>query len=297
MVKTQFGIKDLENLSNVKAHTIRIWEKRYNLLSPERTDTNIRIYDLEDLKKLLNISYLYYNGHKISSIANLDVTEIQSLIKESLIEGDQNYVMQAFKSAMFEYNSDLFDQTLQKLLKNNSFGDVFIDFLVPILDEIGVLWHSGTIDPSHEHFISERIRHIIIEQTQNAKLENIEKKNKNFALYLPYGEIHDIGLLYANYELLKMGFSSIYLGTNLPLESLKHVVDQKPGVTFITYFTTKPEHGDLISYCNFFQEQVSKNSRCNLWILGRKADQDLKSEKNIKFFPQINSFITHLKSL
>ena len=296
MVKTQFGIKDLENLSNVKAHTIRIWEKRFNLLSPERTDTNIRVYNLENLKKLLNIAYLYHGGHKISSLANLGPAQIQSLIKDSLIQGDTNYVLQVFKSAMFEFNGNLFDQTLNKLLKDRSFTDVFLQILIPLLEEIGVLWHTGTIDPSHEHFISEKIRHIIIEQSHNLGLQSIPQKNSTFALYLPYGEIHDIGLLFANYKLLKKGYSTIYLGANLPIESLKYVVHQKPNITFISYFTIQPENGGLKTYLEEFQN-ISKESPCQLWMVGRKIDLDLKEKKNIKFFPQIKSFISHLENL
>lgn len=296
MVKTQFGIKDLENLSNVKAHTIRIWEKRFNLLTPERTDTNIRIYNLDNLKKLLNIAYLYHGGHKISTLANLGPVQIQSLIKESLIEGNTNYVLQVFKSAMFEFNGDLFDHTLNKLLKDRSFKEVFLEVLIPLLEELGVLWHTGTIDPSHEHFISEKIRHTIIAESQKIKLETIEQKERVFALYLPYGEIHDIGLLFANYELLKQGYTTIYLGANLPLESLKYVVNQKPNIIFIAYFTIQPENGDLKTYLQDF-ENISENLPCQLWMIGRKINQDLKNENNIKLFPQINSFISHLESL
>lgn len=296
MVKTQFGIKDLENLSNVKAHTIRIWEKRFNLLTPERTDTNIRIYNLDNLKKLLNIAYLYHSGHKISALANLGPVQIQALIKDSLIEGDTNYVLQVFKSAMFEFNGDLFDQTLNKLLKDRSFREVFLEVLIPLLEELGVLWHTGTIDPSHEHFISEKIRQTIIVQSEKIKLESINKKDKDFALYLPYGEIHDIGLLFANYELIKNGYSPIYLGANLPVESLKYVVNQKPNITFITYFTIQPENGGLTTYFQEFQN-ISETSPCELWIVGRKVDVSLNKQNNIEFFPNLKSLISKLENL
>ena len=89
-VKTSFSIKNLEHLSGIKAHTIRIWEKRYNLFEPERTETNIRLYNLDSLQKLLNVSMLYKNGFKISKIARMEVNEIKDKVhtyyssKESL---------------------------------------------------------------------------------------------------------------------------------------------------------------------------------------------------------------------
>src|SRR5690606_41017589 len=131
MVKTQFGIKDLENLSNVKAHTLRIWEKRYNLLEPDRTDTNIRKYNIENLKKLLNITYLYNAGYKISKIANLSPGQIQDLIKNNIQGFDSEYMLNVFKSAMFEFDGELFDETLEKLSEKKSFREIFSEIFVP----------------------------------------------------------------------------------------------------------------------------------------------------------------------
>ncbi len=259
MVKTQFGIKDLENLSNVKAHTIRIWEKRYNLLEPDRTDTNIRKYDLENLKKLLNIAYLYNAGHKISKLASLDSTQIQALIKTSINGQDSAYILNVFKSAMFEFNGDLFDTTLQKLLEKKSFREIFSEIFVPLLNEMGILWHSGTIDPSHEHFISEKIKHAIIRYSDIQKKDTSKEQSEIFALYLPYKEIHEIGLLYANYELLSAGFHTIFLGPNIPLESLNHVLKTKTKVIFVTYFTVKPENDNLQKYLEDFQIKFFKD--------------------------------------
>lgn len=291
MVKTQFGIKDLENLSNVKAHTIRIWEKRYNLLEPDRTDTNIRKYDLDNLKKLLNIAYLYNAGHKISKLASLDAEQIQALIKTNINGLDSEYTLNVFKSAMFEFDGELFDATLKKLLEKKSFREVFSEIFVPLLNEMGILWHSGTIDPSHEHFISEKVKHAIIKYSEEQKIDSSEEKKQIFALYLPYQEIHEIGLLYANYELLKAGLPTIFLGPNIPLESLVHVLKTKPKVIFVTYFTVRPENDNLQKYLNDFNNEVCSKGACELWVLGRKAGANLKNTKNVKFFKDINLFL------
>ncbi len=297
MVKTQFGIKDLENLSNVKAHTIRIWEKRYNLLEPDRTDTNIRKYNLENLKKLLNVAYLYNSGHKISKIASLDASEIQALIKKSINGLDSEYVLNIFKSAMFEFDGELFDNTLEKLLEKKSFREVFAEIFVPLLNEMGILWHSGTIDPSHEHFISEKIKHSIIEHTAKEKRNISEKKQQLFSLYLPYHEIHEIGLLYANYELVSAGFHTILLGANIPLDSLKHVLKTKTKIIFVAYFTVRPEKDNFDKYLDDFQSEVCTKGPCELWVLGRKVGKNTKNTKHVKFFKDIKQFTDQVDNM
>ena len=297
MVKTQFGIKDLENLSNVKAHTIRIWEKRYGLLEPNRTDTNIRKYDLENLKKLLNIVYLYNAGYKISKLASLDLTQIQQLIKKTISGVDSEYLGNIFKSAMFEFDGELFDATLEKLLEKKSFREVFSEVFVPLLNEMGILWHSGTIDPSHEHFISEKIKHSIIEHSAKHKKNTSEKDSPLFTLYLPLKEIHEIGLLYANYELLSAGFKTVYLGANIPVDSLKHVLKTKRKVIFVTYFTVLPENDNLEKYLNDFQNEVCTKGLSELWVLGNKADKNIKNTKNVTLFKDIMQFTDQVESL
>ena len=296
MVKTQFGIKDLENLSNVKAHTIRIWEKRYNLLEPERTDTNIRKYDLDNLKKLLNVAYLYNAGYKISKIASLDNVQIQGLIKKNINGLDSEYMLNVFKSAMFEFDGELFDATLEKLLEKKSFREVFAEIFVPLLTEMGILWHSGTIDPSHEHFISEKIKHTIISYSAKLKQSN-SQKGQLFSLYLPYHEIHEISLLYANYEIISAGYNTIFLGPNIPLESLKHVLNTKKNVIFVTYFTVRPENDNIKKYLIDFQDQVAHKGSCELWVLGNKVEKNSKSTKSVKFFRDIKQFTDHIEKL
>lgn len=297
MVKTQFGIKDLENLSNVKAHTIRIWEKRYNLLEPDRTDTNIRKYDIENLKKLLNIAYLYNAGYKISKLASLSPFQLQDLIKNNIQGLDSEYMLNVFKSAMFEFDGELFDATLEKLLEEKSFREIFKDIFVPLLSEMGILWHSGTIDPSHEHFISEKIKHTIIQHTKKRTNNTSEKESLTFALYLPYQEIHEIGLLYANYEIISQAHNSIYLGANIALDSLNHLLKTKSKIIFVTYFTVHPEKDNLEQYIIDFQTTVSSKGNCELWILGRKAGRFAKNTKDIKFFKDLKNFVDQLESV
>ena len=295
MVKTEFSIKDLENLSDVKAHTIRIWEKRYNLLEPNRTDTNIRRYDLENLKKLLNISYLYKEGHKISKLAGMSPAQIQDLIGKDVENNSETYNLEVFKSSMLQFDGELFDSTLDSLLKKKSFNEVYTNIFIPLLNSLGVLWHMGTLDPSHEHFISEKIKHALINQASLIKNQQKVKEHVKFVLYLPTEEIHEISLLYAYYTIISYGYSPLYLGANTPMESLLSVQKQKPNSIFVSNFTVQPETDSLKNYIENFQNTMG--SKTELWLLGKRCGQNIKDEKNIRIFEKIDSFLQHLDTL
>lgn len=279
LVKTQFNIKDLENLSGVKAHTIRIWEKRYGLLEPNRTDTNIRKYDLDNLKKLLNVTYLYNEGIKISKIAKFTEAEIQELIHEQAIERQEDYAMTAFKTAMFDFDYSLFATTYNELAEQKGFRAIFLDVFIPLLYEIGTLWQTGTIDPAHERFISELIKQkIIVEISKLQSVHSATRSDLLFALYLPYEEIHEIGLLYAHYEILKAGFPTIYLGANIPVSSLTNVLKHHDNITFVSFFTVKPDKQSVKEYLEDYQNEICSQKNIPIWLMGSKAQEvDTKS--------------------
>ena len=166
-VKSDFSIKNLENISGIKAHTIRIWEKRYKLLSPERTNTNIRKYSLESLRKLLNITLLYKKGFKISKIANLEPHNIPLLVREIALENSsENISINALKLSMVNFDVGMFDAKYEALIKNNGFEFVFFKIFVPLMTELGILWQTGAICPSHEHFVTSLIKQKIHVQTE-----------------------------------------------------------------------------------------------------------------------------------
>lgn len=291
-VKTEFSIKDLENLSGVKAHTIRIWEKRYALLEPNRTDTNIRNYDMSNLTKLLNATFLYRQGFKISKIAELQQDEIERLIAESELDQTNHYALHLFKQSMFEFDHHLFNKTYKKLAKKETFDFIFFDLFMPLLNEIGLLWQTGTIDPVHERFISELIKQKIIENIVHSQEEMAQNVSPTFALFLPYEEIHEIGLLYANYILLSEGLQTLYLGSNIPLDNLKHLTKHYSDITFFSYFTVKPDEQSVENYVKDFYKQVKPASKYPLWLMGYKLKDIAVGDlgKNIQI-------IHHLKEL
>ena len=185
-VKKQFSIRDLENLSGIKAHTIRIWEKRYGLLSPERTSTNIRTYSLASLQKFLNITLLYKNGHKISKIARISERDIPLAVREIVAENSiKNHAINAFKLSMINFDQALFQKTYNSLLTDRTFREIFWDFFMPLLAELGLLWQTDTISPAHEHFITNLIKQKIYSATE--KVQEIEptKKRQSFCSFSP----------------------------------------------------------------------------------------------------------------
>ncbi|RFN60211.1 MerR family transcriptional regulator [Marixanthomonas ophiurae] len=298
-VETKFSIKDLENLSGIKAHTIRIWEKRYNLLEPERTNTNIREYSVSNLKKLLNIAFLYNTGFKISKIAALTESEIINEIESSIPKNREEHAITILKTAMFEFNHPLFSNTLFKLEKTKDFRALFFDVFIPLLNELGTLWHTGTIDPAHEHFISELIKQKIIINIEALQKKEASRELPTFCLYLPYNEIHEIGLLFAHYEILKAGFNTIYLGTNIPLQNLEHVLKHHKKIIFLSYFTVKPEKRTIQEYINEYNKAISYHKNQKLWLMGRRIQKtDTHTlPSNISTIKDHQSLIKQLKTL
>lgn len=298
-ITTQFSIKDLESLTGVKAHTIRIWEKRYNLLEPSRTDTNIRKYDLTNLKRLLNVTFLYDHGFKISKIARLNEAEIGEQINELAKTNSDEFARKSFKTAMFDFDQHLFSETYNKLLQKRSFEEIFQEILMPLLYEIGLLWQTGTIDPSHERFISELVKQRIILNISKVQEKRDKREVPAFALYLPYEEIHEIGLLYANYQIIAAGFNTVYLGTNIPISSLKYILKHYDKITFVSYFTVKPDSESIYQYVQRFQEEICTTKKMNLWMMGWKVQGIIpgKLPTNVSVIHNLEDLHQKLKKL
>jgi len=296
-IKNNFSIKDLENLSGIKAHTIRIWEKRYNLLQPNRTDTNIRYYSLESLQKLLNITFLYNNGYKISKISNIGgdniKTVVQDLVNEKSIKG---HAVNAFKIAMLNFDQSLFFNTYKNLLIEKSFREIFYQVFIPFLEGIGLLWQTDTITPAHEHFISALIKQKILVNTEQLQAVTPKKKDKTFVLYLPDNEIHELGLMYINYEILRHNYQPIFLGQSIPIDNLMDLIPLYDNIVFVSYFTIKPVKDELITYIKEFEKKLIKPNHTEFWVLGRMLHEINTNElpQGITAFHSIDGFVKNL---
>ena len=189
-IKKNFSIRDLENISGIKAHTIRIWEKRYNLLSPERYKTNIRYYSHQNLQKLLNIVLLNNNNYKISKISEMNDELINLTARELAFNTSINDdAINSLKLSMFKFDKVLFNKTYNKLLTTKNFREIFKEVFIPFLEHVGLLWQTETILPVHEHFISNLITQKIQINTDELKHTQISSENV-YVLFLPENEIH-----------------------------------------------------------------------------------------------------------
>lgn len=293
-IKNVFSIKDLENLSGIKAHTIRIWEKRYNVLEPMRTETNIRSYDLINLQKLLNITLLHQYGYKISVISKLPPKRIPELVNEIVSEKSaKTHAISAFKMAMINFDQRLFITTYNRLLSEKTFSEVFYDVLIPLINEIGLLWQTDTINPSHEHFISYLIKHKLIANIEKIQALEPTKTDKIFVLYLPDNEIHELGLLYVNYELMLKGYKTIYLGQSIPLNNLLDIKKYYSDIVYVCYATVEPNKSYISNYVTEIQKQILDNNT-KLWLIGRQTE-NLKEDnlKNVKIFNSIEQLVNN----
>jgi len=296
-IKNVFSIKDLENLSGIKAHTIRIWEKRHKLLEPERSDTNIRSYSLRSLQKLLNISYLNSNGYKIAKIVALDEFEIAAKVNQISYNGHiKNHALNAFKISMLNFDQALFYKTYNRLIEEKNFKEVFYEFFIPLIKEIGLLWQTLTIQPSHERFLTAHIRQKLLIHIERLQSANPKPDTKTFVLFLPINEIHDVGLLFLKFELLSRGYHTIYLGENTPLEDLNILNNLYQNITYVSYFTIKPDTENLNSYLDEFYTSALKNTTNSALLLGtRFIDFDAKKlPKKMKLYNSIENLVKDL---
>jgi DNA-binding transcriptional MerR regulator len=239
-----YKIKDLEILSGIKAHTIRIWEKRYGILTPKRTDTHIRTYSDRELTLLLNISLLNKAGIKISRIAEMSEDEIFRRFREE-VENTEATFHQNLLISLLNIDENLFLITVDTLIHEIGFENTFAEHLIPFLDKIGVMWIVGTINPAQEHFISNLIRQKIIAETDKI---SVECKGKRVLLFLPEHETHEIGLLFYNYKLRNEGISTIYLGQQLPYDSVLQCLEKVNPDCLITSWIANTEEEFILTY-------------------------------------------------
>lgn len=245
----KYSIKELERLSGIKAHTIRIWEKRYQLIEPNRTPTNIRYYSDDDLKKIINVSLLNNHGIKISHIAELEHEQLVKKVlefTEKKSEGDI-YINQMIVS-MIDLDEEIFESTLGKLSQKIGMEKTITDVIYPFLDRIGILWQTGNITPAQEHFVSNIVRQKLIVAIDGLPFP--PRSAKVALLFLPEYELHEIGLLFCNYILRKEGVRVIYLGQMVPYNDIKMIGNSHQPGLFVTSIISERSPKDVQAFFN-----------------------------------------------
>ncbi|MDN5205012.1 MerR family transcriptional regulator [Fulvivirgaceae bacterium BMA10] len=235
----QYSIKELEKLSGIKAHTIRIWEKRHGIIAPRRTSTNIRFYDDNDLKKILKVTILNNHGFKISSIAQLSREELnEKVIQLSTSVSKTDIHIDRMIMAMVDLDEASFEKLLGELTMKMGFENMVTNVIYPFLHKIGILWQTGNINPAQEHFMSNLIRQKIIVAIDAIPLPSKESRAPLFLVFLPEGEMHEIGLLFYHYILRKNNFRTVYLGQSVPYNDLLEVTKVHDPAFLLTVFTS-----------------------------------------------------------
>ena len=287
----KYSIKELEQLSGIKAHTIRIWEKRHQIIAPSRTDTNIRYYSDDDLKKILNISILNSNGLKISKIADLSSEELSLKVEElSHQRPEMEMHIDRMVIAMVELDEIKFEKLISDLTLKYGFVNTIKNIIYPFLEKIGVLWLTGNINPAQEHFISNLIRQKLIVAIDGLPVTN-KPEAKRVILFLPENELHELGLLFYHYLIKRLSYKTYYLGQCVPLDDLENVVKiRKPHYLVTSISTTSTEKrlkDNIYSLSNAFPE-------CHLYVSAKQINHfAIELPKNVTKFvgPQELSMI------
>ncbi len=232
-----YTIKDLENLSGIKAHTIRIWEQRYSFLRPHRTDTNIRFYSNDELKKLLNVALLNKFGFKISNIDKMNETEIsEKILSLNQLEALQDRIVNKLIQNMIDLDMESFEEVLDDFIATKGIEKTISQIIFPFLEKIGILWLTNHINPGQEHLVTNIIRQKLI-----VGIDSIQTSvhiNKSVLLFLPESEYHELSLLFMNYMLKNKGVSTIYLGCSIPLKDVEYLAQLKKPDYIYTHLTT-----------------------------------------------------------
>lgn len=270
--KQVFSIRDLENLTGIKAHTIRTWEKRYNILTPDRNQNNVRSYSITNLRELMNIKLLNNHGYKISKISELGPGGIPKLLAEiTNSKSIRNHSLNAFLLSMMDFDQPLFMKTYDALAATKTFREIYLDVFLPLLSEIGMLWQTGTITAVHEHFISEMIRQKTAAESERLMAQEPENTDHTVVLFLPTGEIHDTALQYLNFETLSRSYRTLYLGTNVTMDELSDLKQMHDNLIFVTYLTVTPGANELPDYLTRFSSKLLTETDSELWIAGQMA--------------------------
>ena len=289
-----FTIKDIENLSGIKAHTIRIWEQRYSFLKPNRSDTNIRFYTADELKVILNIALLNKSGYKISRINEMSRDAMFSTVLSlTNAEAKADIVINNLIECMISFNIEEFECVLNKCIANSGIEKSITDIMFPFLDKVGILWLTNNINPAQERLVSNIIRQKIIVGIDSLSAKTTS--STKVCLFLPEGEYHEISLLFVAFLLKKNGIPVIYLGANIPFDELKTVTSVKKPVYLYTHLTTA---GPAFNFGKFLSAINKDFKKFSLIISGRLTNSyEKKIPQKIIFKKSLAEVKEFIKSL
>lgn len=289
-----FTIRELESLSGVKAHTIRIWEQRYHFLKPSRTQTNIRTYSNEELKTLLTVALLNKYGYKISRIDQMRAEErTQTLLGLPQTDAAREVLVNELISHMIDMDSTAFEERLNAHIRSAGVEHTITEIIFSFLEKVGILWQTNKIVPVQEHIVSNIIRQKIVSAIEVLPLP--ARKTPVFLLFLPEDEHHEMGLLFVYYLLRKSGIPVLYLGANVPLKDVAFLVDVKKPEYLYMHLTSFPRQHNFL---RFLQQLTEKTGDAQVLISGSPAaGQGKPLPPRIQAFQSFGQVVSYISSL
>lgn len=264
---SSYTIKDLEKISGIKAHTIRIWEQRYQFLQPQRTESNIRTYSSDELKTILNVSLLNKYGFKISHIDKMSADQMEEkILSLNQIDAQKERVVNALIKEMVSLNMANFERQIDTYIGQKGIEKTILEIIFPFMERVGILWVTNHINPAQEHLATNLIRQKIILGIE--KLPPVLQYTKRIVLFMPEGEYHEIGLLYVHYLLKQRGFYIDYLGANVPMIDLKYLSEFQK-VDYLYCHLTSPAKNFKIQ--KFFEQLAEVSKHIPIVISGQLA--------------------------
>ncbi len=289
-----FTIKDLENLSGIKAHTIRIWEQRYSFLKPQRTETNIRYYSNDELKMILNVALLNKYGFKVSHINKMNAMEMEEKVCSlSPGQAQQERVVNQLIQAMVDLDMDVFERVLESYIGSVGLERTITQIIFNFLERIGILWVTNHINPAQEHLVTNIIRQKLIAGIENAPPTIV--RDKLIVLFLPENEYHELGLLFIYYLLKRNGIRVLYLGANVPLKDVEFIVQLKKPDALYCHLTSVASN---FNFARFLQHMQNRMPDVALTISGPLTQAYKKKvPENITFKRSLSEVVHFIESL
>jgi len=293
---SKFSIKEVETITGIKAHTLRVWEQRYGLIKPKRTETNIRYYTDGDLRFILNVSILNNYGIKISEIAKMEYEKIQEMVLAvSEKSSPCSHQIQALVAAMYSLDESAFNRILSTNILKSGLESTMCQVVFPFMHQIGILWLTGSVHPAHEHFISNLVRQKLFVAI-DAQDDKLAADPKRFLLFLPEGEPHEIGLLFANYIIRSYGHEVIYLGQNQPFDDLQEVFNFYRPHFVLSALTSAFAEEDV----QYFINRLSQNwPEATILLTGFQIveNQNLHLPPNVEVLKELGSLRTVIQAI
>ncbi len=289
-----FTIKDLENLSGIKAHTIRIWEQRYQFLKPSRTGTNIRFYSNEELKKVLNIALLNKYGFKISHIDKMNEEEVkEKILSLTQLQAQHERLVHELIQCMIDLDVDRLEDILDNYIQSRGIERTITQIIFPFMEKIGILWITNHINPAQEHLVSNIIRQKLIVGIESVSTSL--KVDKTILLFLPEGEYHELGMLFMYYLLKSRGVSTIYLGANVPLRDVEYVVNLKKPNYLYSHLTSVGHNFNFDKFISAITKKFAGTPIIISGLLTQSYEKKIPQQINFKkSFAEVMEFVSAL---